>query len=252
MALHRTRTVWVASPSAVLSAAVAGGLGVIGWTSVRDLRDDLGDGDELRDRPPHGPGGLVLVADEHDALPTVPALVRTSASCVVAIATSEVGRSLRLAGGRDVHVVEAEQPLQAQLRDVDRALLGGADGLDGLDGLDDGERTPAHLAEAGRVATLTARESQVLALLMSGETAGEIAAQLVVSLPTVRSHIRAIMRKLGVSSQLAAVALACRESCGSGARLCQVHPEIANFDDVHPARMGQRGEWAPSAAPPEA
>jgi DNA-binding NarL/FixJ family response regulator len=55
---------------------------------------------------------------------------------------------------------------------------------------------------------LTPGEHRVLHQMMHGASAGEIAKQLVVSLATVRSHIRSILRKLGVSSQLAAVALA--------------------------------------------
>jgi len=59
---------------------------------------------------------------------------------------------------------------------------------------------------AARLATLTPREREVLVLLHAGETAAEIAAVLDVSLSTVRSQIKAILRKLEVSSQLAAVA----------------------------------------------
>jgi DNA-binding NarL/FixJ family response regulator len=56
--------------------------------------------------------------------------------------------------------------------------------------------------------TLTAREQAVLAHLLAGESAETIAEKSYVSLATVRSHIRAILLKLGVNSQLAAVALA--------------------------------------------
>ncbi|HXX90924.1 MAG TPA: LuxR C-terminal-related transcriptional regulator [Acidimicrobiales bacterium] len=55
---------------------------------------------------------------------------------------------------------------------------------------------------------LTASEHRVLYQMMRGDAASEIAQQLVVSIATVRSHIRSILRKLGVSSQLAAVAIA--------------------------------------------
>ena len=59
-----------------------------------------------------------------------------------------------------------------------------------------------------RMAQLTVREREVLWALSEGESAGEIAKALVVSLGTVRSHIQGILGKLGVSSQLAAVARA--------------------------------------------
>ena len=55
---------------------------------------------------------------------------------------------------------------------------------------------------------LTSREQQVLAGLMEGKSAEKIAEDAFVSLATVRSQIRAILQKLDVNSQLAAVALA--------------------------------------------
>jgi DNA-binding NarL/FixJ family response regulator len=57
-------------------------------------------------------------------------------------------------------------------------------------------------------ARLTSREADILAGLMGGLAATEIAEQSFVSLSTVRSQIRAVLAKLGVHSQLAAVALA--------------------------------------------
>ena len=59
-------------------------------------------------------------------------------------------------------------------------------------------------------ADLTERERFVLAELMEGHCAEEIAQAAFVSISTVRSQIKAILQKLGVSSQLAAVALARR------------------------------------------
>jgi DNA-binding NarL/FixJ family response regulator len=55
---------------------------------------------------------------------------------------------------------------------------------------------------------LTPRERQVLAALVAGRPAEGIAKDLVVSLATVRSQIRSLLLKLGVHSQLAAVAMA--------------------------------------------
>ena len=55
---------------------------------------------------------------------------------------------------------------------------------------------------------LTAREQAVLGGVMDGLSAEAIAERDFVSIATVRSQIRSILSKLGVSSQLAAVALA--------------------------------------------
>jgi len=55
---------------------------------------------------------------------------------------------------------------------------------------------------------LTPREQQVLAQLMDGQPAEAIARASYLSISTVRSQIKSILAKLGVTSQLAAVARA--------------------------------------------
>jgi two-component system, NarL family, response regulator LiaR len=55
---------------------------------------------------------------------------------------------------------------------------------------------------------LTAREWEVVDLLYEGQTTDEIAAALVLSSETVRSHVKHILRKLGASSRGEAVAIA--------------------------------------------
>jgi DNA-binding NarL/FixJ family response regulator len=72
----------------------------------------------------------------------------------------------------------------------------------------DTRRTRSRLL--GPFEELTARERYVLARLIDGRCAEAIAADAYVSLSTVRSQIRSILRKLGVNSQLEAVALARR------------------------------------------
>ena len=58
---------------------------------------------------------------------------------------------------------------------------------------------------------LTHRESEVLALLVAGKSNRAIAAQLVIGDETVKSHVRAVLRKLQVPDRTAAVAAALRE-----------------------------------------
>jgi DNA-binding NarL/FixJ family response regulator len=57
---------------------------------------------------------------------------------------------------------------------------------------------------------LTPRQREVLELLGAGQDARQIAATLGISISTVRTHIRHILRALGVNTQLAAVVRACR------------------------------------------
>lgn len=57
-------------------------------------------------------------------------------------------------------------------------------------------------------ATLSAREIEVLELVAAGRSNREVARALVVSEPTVKSHLAHIFTKLGVASRTAAVAVA--------------------------------------------
>ena len=63
-------------------------------------------------------------------------------------------------------------------------------------------------AAAGRrrIPSLTEREAEVLGLIAEGCTNGEIAARLVLSVATVKSHVNAVFAKLGVETRAQAVA----------------------------------------------
>ena len=75
----------------------------------------------------------------------------------------------------------------------------------------------AALAEARRpFERLSQREAQVLSALCDGLTVGAIATTWFVSVPTVRTQVRAVLLKLDVSSQLEAVTLAHRVGWTSG------------------------------------
>ena len=111
-------------------------------------------------------------------------------------------------------LIDGGEPLDQLLRTIDRLLRKGSP--------QQAARTPARSmalthparrpqdAPLPHFADLSQRERFVLAELMEGHCAEEIAQAAFVSISTVRSQIKAILQKLGVSSQLAAVALARR------------------------------------------
>jgi DNA-binding NarL/FixJ family response regulator len=63
---------------------------------------------------------------------------------------------------------------------------------------------------ADRLARLTAREREVVEMLLAGARNDEIAAALVISPQTAKRHVQNVLRRLGVHSRLEAVALARR------------------------------------------
>ena len=54
---------------------------------------------------------------------------------------------------------------------------------------------------------LSAREAEVMSLIASGQTNGEIASALFLAEKTVKNHVRRIYAKLGVGARPAAIAL---------------------------------------------
>jgi len=59
----------------------------------------------------------------------------------------------------------------------------------------------ARLRGTASQAGLTTRESEVLALMLQHLTNAQIAEELVVELPTVKTHVRNVLAKLGISSR---------------------------------------------------
>ncbi|BCJ37475.1 hypothetical protein Athai_49780 [Actinocatenispora thailandica] len=175
-----------------LTEALAAGLRLCGWrTSV------LGHPTELAARDTHP---LVLVEDESGELPSVVAAGR-----VVAVAGVGAVDALRAAVAAGARAVNAQLPYRVLLAEVRAALS--------LPVPSPAQRQQTLLDLRARTAaarcfwSLTDRERAVLVDVASGLRAEAIAARRTVSLPTVRSQIAAILHKLGVRSQPAAVAL---------------------------------------------
>ena len=141
-----------------------------------------------------------------DGLTALPALRDAAPECEVVVLTAsgtEENLLGAIAGGAAGYLLKSEPPERIVdfLRGVARgeAALSGAVARRLLEQLrEDGRRTgvPSSIARA-----LSARELEVLLLLDDHLGTDEIAKRLFISEHTVRSHVKSLLRKLGVSSR---------------------------------------------------
>ncbi|MGX1574768.1 response regulator transcription factor [Cellulosimicrobium funkei] len=199
----------VASRDRVLAVAVAAGLRAVGCRGARTVPEDA-----LRPGP-GGRRGLVLVADDAGSLPGPPLLaVLRRPGPVVVVGAAVAADRLLVAARAGALVVAAERPFGDQVRTVARMLAGDVRAGDALLV----EQLVGVVRDRRAVASLTGRETEVLEHLAGGRSVAEIAAALVLSVATVRAHVRSILGKLGVSSQLAASAALARARGGRPVR----------------------------------
>jgi DNA-binding NarL/FixJ family response regulator len=109
----------------------------------------------------------------------------------------------------------------ARAAEVSAVVLKSVDGLElvgALERIAAGERVGLdHVDQGpsdGRTEPLSVREREVLAMLALGLSNGEIARELFVSSDTIKSHVRRLFRKLGVTNRTQAALLAHRYELG--------------------------------------
>jgi DNA-binding NarL/FixJ family response regulator len=143
--------------------------------------------------------------------PLIPALRETGAVVLVLTGvTDRVALAETLEAGA-VGVVAKSQAFDDVVDVIERVLEGQAAMRAGeRENLLDALRASrsADKARLAPFASLTDREAAVLAGLLAGKTAEQVAEEAFVAVTTVRSQIRGVLRRLGVNSQLQAVALA--------------------------------------------
>lgn len=143
-----------------------------------------------------------------DATPLVAPLVAAGCRVVLLTGSDDAVAHARCVAAGAVGVLGKHIGFGDLLAAVERVRVTG--------GLLDAHQRAEHLARlraheqvlAQRLApfaTLTPREAEVLGALMRGRTVEQIAREAVVSVATVRSQVKAIRSKLGVSSQVAAI-----------------------------------------------
>ena len=96
----------------------------------------------------------------------------------------------------------------ADIRNAVNALLAGYNWLPNMDDLPETAKEDAVLAH--RLANLTPQQLRVLTMVSEGKLNKQIAYDLNISEATVKSHVSAILQKLGVNSRTQAVILANR------------------------------------------
>ena len=146
-----------------------------------------------------------------DGVPLIDPMARSGANVVVVTGSADLarwGEAVR-AGARKVHA--KSEPLRDILATVRRLTAGlpvmGSEEREELLSAWNQHRFESQGLH-DRLELLTVREGEVLGHLMKGRAVREIAGIGVVSEATVRTQVKSILAKLGVSSQLAAVGMA--------------------------------------------
>jgi DNA-binding NarL/FixJ family response regulator len=162
------------------------------------------------------PGGLVLLDLDHpvdgaDPVALVPGLRAAGWQVLLVTGTSdETAVALAVAAGACGRVHKS-RPFEELVRIATRAAEGqpvmSALERTRLLGLADSAQAAAR-RDHDRWGRLTPREQEIVNRIAAGRRPAAIAEEFVVSLATVRSHIRSILAKLGVGSQLEVAALA--------------------------------------------
>lgn len=158
----------------------------------------------------HQPDLLLLDRwfEDGDGFTIVPALVEASPRTRILVITADpdqdVARQALAAGAHGF--VHKTRGASALLGAIDRVLAG-----DTVIELPPRWTTPQQpRSRATPIPHLTAREQQCLTLLVEGAGTAEMAALLSVGVTTVRTHVQALMTKLGVHTRLEAAAYAVR------------------------------------------
>jgi DNA-binding NarL/FixJ family response regulator len=154
---------------------------------------------------------LDLGGDVGASISLIPMLNETGTRVVMLTGVTDRVRLAACIEAGAVGIIPKSDPFERLVEGVtqaveDGSLLSGSERDDFL-----GELRRQRQADRERLRVfedLTPREAQVLDALIHGLSAEQIASHWFVSIATVRSQIRALRLKLGVNSQLSAVALA--------------------------------------------
>jgi DNA-binding NarL/FixJ family response regulator len=204
--------VLIADDHPLTRSALAALLGQHGFSVVGEAGDGAAAVDEARRLQPD----LVLLdlsMPNVDGLQALPRLREAAPACEVVVLTASGTEENLLAairGGAAGYLLKTEPPdrLIAFLHGVSRgeAALSGAIARRLLDQVRNGGAHEGGVPEE-IARELTAREVEVLLLLDEHLSTEEVAVRLFISEHTVRSHVKSLLRKLGVGSRREALEL---------------------------------------------
>lgn len=165
--------------------------------------------------------GLPL-ADDGVGIPLIEACRAANARVLIVTGSHdhELEAGALLAGAEAV--LDKARPFDDLARDLFHLIVGGAahTQLQPRDlAAPVSEEVPRTAPRPRALESLSPRECEVLRCLMDGKTVDEIAGGAALSVATVRSHVHAILTKLGVNCQLAAVAAGHRGGWTADSRL---------------------------------
>ncbi|HEX7865368.1 MAG TPA: response regulator transcription factor [Variovorax sp.] len=153
---------------------------------------------------------LDLDLDGHSAIDILPRLLSNDVSRVVVLTAEREQRTLDLAvlsGARGV--MRKDAPAQQVLEAIERVYNGELCVDPQTMGrvfseLTSAKKTPKADPEAGRLASLTQKEREIVRVVVAGSGASNkaLAAKLFVTEHTLRNHLTSIYQKLGVTNRL--------------------------------------------------
>jgi DNA-binding CsgD family transcriptional regulator len=193
----------VAPAGSSLGVAMHAALAAKGWAATMLARSP---GQPLKGAVEASADAPLLIVVEDDggsAYPPAATLASGVLVCLGSVSSLDILLSLASQGAT---VLNQAAPFLVLVRAVEEALAATGDRAvaDQVDTL------LRRQAEAAALASLTAAEEDALHGLMNGLTATQLATGSHRSINTVRSQIKAVLSKLGVQTQLTAVAIAHR------------------------------------------
>jgi DNA-binding CsgD family transcriptional regulator len=186
----------VAGESATFGHALSAALTSRGWV-VQTRHPTTGD---------VSPSGDVIVVVEDDHGNFAAPAPATGPRSWIFIGTVRSLERLLTVHGRGAVVLNQSAPMLSILRHIEHVLERRPTPVASLTG----ENIRCRITESESLARLTAAEDAVLRAMLAGASAAQIGMRRCLSINTVRSQIRSITLKLGVRSQLEAVAVAHR------------------------------------------